>query len=502
MFKKIIIILFAAAINLFPQYGVTYVKQWADDKKSAYTFSLDDGLQSQAVYARSVLNKYGFKGSFMVIADHLTDVLPGNYRYTSWQIINEISNEGHEIASHSLNHPDLTQIPVGDIFTPGTAAYEIYRSKEKVDLKVPAQKCITFAYPLAVHNDEIRQITSLYYESARGAGEIINDSVIYDWMNLHAAAPIFNSPRNTLEDDLPELEIHKSLINSSIESGGWTIGMFHEIVPQTELAELINLGLWNPISSEWFDLLCLWLQEKSSSEDIWVSTMADITKYVKQRETFSSSVILQNDNEIRLKITDQMDDIIFDHPLTIDVTIPPGWNYVRVIQGNSHTINNSFQSGDDNIVRINAVPDKGEVILMKAAGTEGFQISGKVIYHNNQLTPVPDVLITINGNNFNLSVTTDDQGYYSFTNLPAGNYNISCSKEDNFSGVNATDALLILRNEAGLHSFDDYQKRAADVDNSSIIDSKDADIILNRFTGIKNDFLIDDWFFFLKILHL
>jgi len=84
----------------------------ADDKKSAYTFTFDDGLASQVNYGKSVLETFNFKGTFFVIGDHLNEVLPGQWRYTAWSVLRDLNGQGHEIASHSLNHPDLTQLPL------------------------------------------------------------------------------------------------------------------------------------------------------------------------------------------------------------------------------------------------------------------------------------------------------------------------------------------------------------------------------------------------------
>ena len=47
--------------------GHATVKTWANDRKSAFSFTFDDCLKSQYDYAVPVLNSFGFKATFFVI---------------------------------------------------------------------------------------------------------------------------------------------------------------------------------------------------------------------------------------------------------------------------------------------------------------------------------------------------------------------------------------------------------------------------------------------------
>ena len=95
----------------------------------------------------------------------------------------EMSYEGHELGSHTLNHDSLTQLPLGDTLTPSTVHYEMFHSKKTINDSVPDAKCLTFAYPFAVHNSLVDSIASIYYESARVVGVFPNPSEIIgkDW---------------------------------------------------------------------------------------------------------------------------------------------------------------------------------------------------------------------------------------------------------------------------------------------------------------------------------
>ena len=88
-------------------YGQISVKKWADDRKSAFTFTFDDGCMSQYNYVTPILDSCGFKGTFFIISGSLTDDLPGIWRYGTWNQFRSMALEGHEIGSHTVTHRAL-----------------------------------------------------------------------------------------------------------------------------------------------------------------------------------------------------------------------------------------------------------------------------------------------------------------------------------------------------------------------------------------------------------
>lgn len=74
-----------------------------DGKKKAVTFSFDDGVvyDRQAV---ALLNKYGLKATF-----NLNSALLGTDGKISASEVRSLY-QGHEVAVHTLSHPNLTQL--------------------------------------------------------------------------------------------------------------------------------------------------------------------------------------------------------------------------------------------------------------------------------------------------------------------------------------------------------------------------------------------------------
>jgi len=279
----------------------------------------------------------------------------------------EMSNEGHELGSHTLNHDTLSQLPVGDTLTPGTIHYEMYHSRRMINERATNQNCITFAYPFAVHNGLIDSIASIYYESARTVGVLTNPSEIIgkDWYDLSSYQIEFNLPRNSTDDDLDELNAFIDWINNSIADGEWGIHLAHEVVPFSEINALLDSGSYHPISNEWLSSLCSWLDTKSTNNEIWIETIANVTKYVKERESFYFNIISQNNAEIEIEVGDNLIDEIYDYPLTVYITVPPDWDFALLEQGSRSDVVESFIMDTSTVVMGEVVPDGGIVTISR-----------------------------------------------------------------------------------------------------------------------------------------
>ena len=68
---------------------------------------------------------------------YLTENLPGIWRYGTWPDFINLSNEGHEIGSHTMRHYDLTTLEWGNINDDSTLLYELYQSQYSIEQKIP-----------------------------------------------------------------------------------------------------------------------------------------------------------------------------------------------------------------------------------------------------------------------------------------------------------------------------------------------------------------------------
>jgi peptidoglycan/xylan/chitin deacetylase (PgdA/CDA1 family) len=125
--------------------------------------NFDDGLKTQFTHAKPILDKYGFKATFYVVCNYVDN----KKGYMTWEQIETLNKEGHDIESHTMNHLHLSNLSKKDI------KYEVGHSKKC--LHDHGIEATSFAYPFndGSNNEKIVKIVSKYYESARTANNPI-----------------------------------------------------------------------------------------------------------------------------------------------------------------------------------------------------------------------------------------------------------------------------------------------------------------------------------------
>lgn len=123
-------------------------------KKKAITFSFDDGV-TQDIRLIAIMNKYGLKGTFNLNSARLG--LQGDVWKVEWGEIprrmikiSDVKTQyiGHEIAVHTLTHPNLTTLD------DETVIYQVERDRRALSA-LCGYEVIGMAYPCGgVNNDE------------------------------------------------------------------------------------------------------------------------------------------------------------------------------------------------------------------------------------------------------------------------------------------------------------------------------------------------------------
>ena len=80
------------------------------DKIVILTFG--NAPESQYMYAKPILDKYGFKGSFFIVCNWIDS--EEGYKMKeprmTWEQIETLHREGHDIQAKSMNHERLTEV--------------------------------------------------------------------------------------------------------------------------------------------------------------------------------------------------------------------------------------------------------------------------------------------------------------------------------------------------------------------------------------------------------
>jgi peptidoglycan/xylan/chitin deacetylase (PgdA/CDA1 family) len=124
--------------------------------------TFDDGYKSQYSNAKPILDKYGFKATFSIVCNYV-----GRDNRMTWEEIKSLQQEGHDIASHTMNHYDLSKLPPQEI------EYEVSESKQcLLDQGINPK---SFTYPFNGGSNEPSVISTVanYYDLARtGTGPL------------------------------------------------------------------------------------------------------------------------------------------------------------------------------------------------------------------------------------------------------------------------------------------------------------------------------------------
>lgn len=141
-------------------YNYYYNKGSLPSRPIMITF--DDGYMDNYTTAFPILKKYGFTATVFLIVKKV-----GDPNCLTWKEVKELDQEGWDIQSHTLTHPDLTKI------SSHLLEQELVDSKAilEKELGKPIQ---FFAYPSGKHNDAVVQ-------GVKNAGYLMAFSTLKGW---------------------------------------------------------------------------------------------------------------------------------------------------------------------------------------------------------------------------------------------------------------------------------------------------------------------------------
>lgn len=157
-------------------------------KNKAITFSYDDGV-SQDIRLIELLNKYGLKSTFNLnsaqLGNHTMIVREGkeiNFHKIPKEDIKTIY-AGHEIASHTLTHPNLTKLTKAEIIT--------QVENDRLNLsEIAGYEVVGFAYPCGSVNNDDRVAEIIKNNTGVKYCRTITDNGSFDLQkNLHRFNP-------------------------------------------------------------------------------------------------------------------------------------------------------------------------------------------------------------------------------------------------------------------------------------------------------------------------
>lgn len=109
--------------------------------EKALVLTFDDGYDDNYLYAKPILEKYGFSATFFIISNKI-----GQAEYMDEDQVKELS-KNHEIGSHSYSHPSMVKL--SDYYL----ERELKQSKEDLQ-KLIGRDVKSFCYPAGKYDDK------------------------------------------------------------------------------------------------------------------------------------------------------------------------------------------------------------------------------------------------------------------------------------------------------------------------------------------------------------
>jgi peptidoglycan/xylan/chitin deacetylase (PgdA/CDA1 family) len=306
---------------------------WPGFRAAAITYTFDDGCAKQYTVALPMFNEFGFKMTMYPVI---------NWE-PNWPVLQAAAKQGHEIGSHTVTHTNnLNKMPVEQ------QEKELVKSQEAINSRITGQKCLSLAYPYCQPLD--KTLTEKYYIAARhcqGAIEANTPKNIYQISSLICGK---QGAVKTAADFNTRFE-------KAAAQKGWCVFLIHGIDDD---------GGYSSLSSETLRAGLEYL--KAHQDKFWVATFANTAKYIRERNDVSVEETSYSDNSITLKITDTLDDAIYNYPLTLRRPLPTGWTSAKVSQGGHLTDASVVEVDSIKYLMFDVAPDGCDVVLTKSPG--------------------------------------------------------------------------------------------------------------------------------------
>jgi len=214
------------------------------------SLTFDDGAEENITSALPVLNSYGFKTTQCYMSGAV-EGFPDNILN-----VQAFADSGHEICSHTVTHPFLTQL------TPEQVDYEIGHSQEFLQ-SIIDQPISSFAAPFGDYNEAVNNQIMGYYRIHRTVDEGFNSADNLDLYRLRAQNM---NPSTTLAQ-------FQSWVNKAIADNTWLILVYHRVGTE-------NLEEYDTFKAD-FDAQMAWLD----STGVEVKTLDDAANDVMSQIT-------------------------------------------------------------------------------------------------------------------------------------------------------------------------------------------------------------------------
>ncbi len=285
-----------------------HVDTWKWGAKAAISLTCDEGVEQPYYILMPEVESRGWLMTFFIYTEQ-------PYWEETWADIQFAYQSGHEVASHTNTHRDMTifgEIGIRNELETAFALLRYYLGDDYISQ--------SFSYPFEITNEFIWSVTKDYHDYAR-SGDFgvpvppnpvpLNDAFNPEWGALTAKA-------NTQDITVPSWN---AWIDAAVAQEKWLIEEYHGV------CDGADCGGWEPRTIEEFQAHFNHID--SYGDDIWVAPMGTVGNYIRERNTVQFKVDHWCDQLVEIKLKDKYSEP-YNTPLTFVVETDPAWGWTNV----------------------------------------------------------------------------------------------------------------------------------------------------------------------------
>lgn len=304
---------------------------WEGFRPAAISYTFDDNVPNQYSIAVPMFQRAGFKITMFTVVNYWTSF--------TWSQAQTAAGYGDEIASHTMTHPNLTTNTLPQLTN------ELANSQSNINYRITNELCVTLAYPYCTVPNET--VVAQYYIAARGCSGQLVSSTPTDFMNISSFV-LGNTGIYTNAANI------NNLANSATNSHSWCVYLIHSIDINDD---------YSPLSSTALQACVNYLS--TNQDKFWVETFGNVVRYIQERNASSVAETANSGNSITVQVTNNLNNVIYNYPITLRRPVPANWPAVAVSQNGQPITAKLVTVNSTNYVMFDVVPNGGDVVLSK-----------------------------------------------------------------------------------------------------------------------------------------
>ena len=331
---------------------------WEGFRPAAISYTFDDNVPEQYSLAVPMFHTAGFKITLFTV---INEWFGSSW---TWSMAQTAASYGDEIGSHTVTHTSLNTVSATQLTN------ELANSQSTINSYITNESCVTIAYPNCAVPTETT--VAQYYIAARGCAGLLNSSTPSDFYNINAYGLGSAGSYTTASSII-------GLANSATNSQSWCVYLIHSIDVNDDYSPLSSTVLQTTVN--YFS---------TNQDKFWVETFGNVVRYIQERNASSVTETANSGNSITLQATNNLNNLIYNYPITLRRPVPAGWPAVAVSQNGQPVAAKLVTVNSTNYVMFDVVPNGGDVVLSKtvlpftlsnpvltAPASLGFQLNGQ-----------------------------------------------------------------------------------------------------------------------------